>query len=290
MAIWMSSGAFESRAIEAILRDAESRSVDHVELSSGTAHAPDLLQRVRGAAGSMRFLVHNYFPPPDKPFVLNIAARDDDGRSRTHALCQTAIALAAELGAPFYSVHAGFAAVLKPELLGRPAAQAAALTAADIDRDRAYDAMVETVRQLADFAAEYGVALLVENNVISPLYLEKMPLNPLLLTRPEDLAGFFTDIGRDNVGLLLDVGHAKVSANAEGFRPEAFVEAAAPFLRGWHLSDNDGREDSNKPFDDHAWFSPFLKDFPAAEVVIEVYRMNADVMADQYAVVERMLS
>ncbi len=289
MAIWLSSGAFESSGIDTVLQDARQRSVDHVELSSGTAYSRDLLGQIRDAAGPIRFLVHNYFPPPEEPFVLNIAARDDTGRRQTSALCHTAIALAAELGAPFYSVHAGFAAALKPELLGRPAAQAAALTAADIDRDAAYAAMVETTRQLADFAAGHGVALLIENNVISPLYLEKMPLNPLLLTRPEDIEPFFTDVGRDNVGLLLDVGHAKVSSTAEGFRPEAFVEAAAPYLGGWHLSDNDGREDSNRSFDGDAWFMPLLGQVPEAEVVIEVYRMDAETMARQYAVVERAL-
>jgi sugar phosphate isomerase/epimerase len=230
--------------------------------------------------------VHNYFPPPETPFVLNIAARDEDGRTRTRALCRTAIALAGELGAPFYSVHAGFAAALKPEQLGRPADQAAALTAEDIDRDAAYAAMVETVRELADFAAGKGVGLLVENNVISPLYLEKMPINPLLLTRPDELDRFFGDVGHDNIGLLLDVGHAKVSGTAEGFAPEAFVEAAAPYLRAWHLSDNDGRADSNQPFDGNAWFMPFLKDFPGAEVVIEVYRMDAKTMRRQHGVVE----
>lgn len=290
MPVWFSSGAFESRGIGDILRDARTRSVDHVELGSGTAYSPELFSHIRDAANHMRFLVHNYFPPPEKPFVLNIAARDDAGRARTLDLCHTAIALAAELGAPFYSVHAGFAAALKPELLGRPAAQAAALTAGDIDRDAAYEAMVETVKQLADFAVAHGVGLLIENNVISPLYLEKMPLNPLLLTRPDDLEPFFADVGRDNVGLLLDVGHAKVSATAEEFQPESFVEAAAPFLQGWHLSDNDGREDSNQPFNGDAWFIPFLNQFPNAEVIIEVYRIDADVMAQQQSVVERALA
>jgi len=290
MAVWFSSGAFESRGIDDILRDAKARSVDRVEVSSGMAYSSELHRHIRDAANHMRFLVHNYFPPPEKPFVLNIAALDDAGRTQTRDLCHTAIALAAELGAPFYSVHAGFAASLKPELLGRPAAQAAALTAGDIDREAAYAAMVETVRHLADFAAEHDVGLLVENNVISPLYLEKMPLNPLLLTRPDDLEPFFADVGRDNVGLLLDVGHAKVSATAEEFRPEAFVEAAAPFLRGWHLSDNNGREDSNKPFSGNAWFIPFLDQFPNAEVIIEVYRMDAAAMAQQRAVVEQALA
>jgi sugar phosphate isomerase/epimerase len=203
---------------------------------------------------------------------------------------RAALELAHELEAPFYSLHAGFAAKLKPELLGKPESQANALTAADINRGRAYEIMVQTVRELADFADSMGLELLIENNVISPLYLEKMPINPLLLTEGGEIVRFFEDVQRPNVGLLLDVAHAKVSATALGFSPEAFVDQVADHVRCLHLSDNDGREDSNQPFAASAWFMSRLRDFAHCEIVVEAYRLPPQTMLSQRELLERILS
>jgi sugar phosphate isomerase/epimerase len=292
MALWFSSGAFQARDIDGILIEAAEIGIHGIELSSGMAYTDNLLDSVRIAhmAGKQRFLVHNYFPPPKQPFVLNVAAMDEDSLTKSKAMGRAALELARELGAPFYSLHAGFAAKLKPELLGKPESQANTLTAKDINRELAYEIMVQTVRELADFAALMGLELLIENNVISPLYLEKMPINPLLLTEGAEIVRFFGDVKRPNVGLLLDVAHAKVSATALGFSPEAFVEQVGSHVRCLHLSDNDGREDSNQPFAASAWFMSRLKDFAHCEIVVEAYRLPAQTMLSQRELLERILS
>jgi sugar phosphate isomerase/epimerase len=292
MAYWFSSGAFSAHNVLEVLAEADRMGIRGVELSSGLAYSQDMLDHVREAhtTGRQRFLVHNYFPPPREAFVLNIAARDADTLTKSREMARTAIRLAFELGAPFYSVHAGFAALLKPEMLGKPEQQAAAFTIKDIDRAGAYEVMVRTVRDLADFAAPLGLGLLIENNVISPLYLEKMPVNPLLLTDAPEVVRFFVDVKRSNVGLLLDVAHVKVSATALGFRPEAFVDQVGEYVRCLHLSDNDGRVDSNQPFADEAWFMHRLKDFARCEMVVEAYRLSPELMLYQRDLIERILA
>ncbi len=291
MSLWFSSGAFLSRNTEEVLAEAEASGVQGIELSSGMAYSDNMLDGVFQAhdAGRQRFMVHNYFPTPAEPFVLNVGALDKESLEKTKALARTALKLAHELNAPFYSIHAGFAARLKPELLGKPDQQAAVLTAADINRVDSYEVMIETVRELADFAATMGLELLVENNVISPVYLEKMPLNPLLLTEGDEIDRFFADVKRANVGLLLDVAHAKVSATALGFSPESFVDKVGEHVRCLHLSDNNGRTDSNQPFTEHAWFVPMIKDFSHCEIVIEAYRLQPETMASQLDLLQRII-
>jgi len=291
MAIWFSSGAFHSRDVTGVLAEARTLGIRGIELSSGLNCSDGEMQSIRAehAEGSQRFLVHNYFPAPEKPFVLNVAALDEESLAPSIKLARSALALAADLDAPFYSLHAGFAARLRPDQLGKPQEQAVSLSAGDIDRDKAYEAMLVNVRGLADFADSHGVSLLLENNVISPIYLQRMPVNPLLLTEGAEICRFFDDLDRDNVGLLLDVAHAKVSATALGFDMNDFVDQVAPLVRCLHLSDNAGREDTNDPFAQSAWFMSRLPDFRHCEIVVEAYRLQPRDMLSELELLQRIL-
>lgn len=292
MALWFSSGAFKAKDVAGVLAEARELGVQGIELSSGLRCSEQEMELIRAerANASQRFLVHNYFPAPEKPFVLNIAALDEESLQPSKQMARKALHIARDLGSPFYSVHAGFAARLRPEQLGKPQEQAASLTAADIDRSRAYAVMLENVRELADYAKDLGVELLVENNVISPLYLQRMPVNPLLLTEGAEIRDFFEELDRDNVGLLLDVAHAKVSATALGFDVDNFVDQVAPYTRCLHLSENNGQEDTNEPFGRSAWFVPRLKEFSHCEVVVEAYRLEPGVIRTQLEFLQRVFA
>lgn len=291
MSIWFSSGAFNSTNTSGVLTEASQNGVQGIELSSGLKCSQDEMHLIRAAhkSGQQRFLVHNYFPAPATPFVLNIATLDDDVLFKSNEMAKFAIRLAHDVSAPFYSVHAGFAARLSPAQLGKPRQQANSLSVSDINQTKAYEAMIRNVRGLADFASTLGVGLLIENNVISPLYLERMPVNPLLLTEGHEICRFFEDLERPNVGLLLDVAHAKVSATALGLNVNNFVDQVAPHVRCLHLSDNDGRTDSNQPLNEDSWFIPRLREFRHCELVIEAYRLQPQVIKAQLELVHRII-
>jgi len=46
----------------------------------------------------LNYLIHNYFPPPSKPFVLNLASLDDKLYKQSIDLCINAIKLSKNLG------------------------------------------------------------------------------------------------------------------------------------------------------------------------------------------------
>jgi sugar phosphate isomerase/epimerase len=288
MSLWLSSGAFKTRDLEQMLSAARTHGLNNIELSSGMAYHPETqsLLNKEMERGTLNFLVHNYFPAPSTPFVLNIASLDPEGLRETQLFGAEAVKLAGKLGAPFYSIHAGFAANLRPEHLGQPGHLADVLTADDIDREKAYKVMIDATRQLAEQAADLGLDLLIENNVISPIFLEKMPVNPLLLTEAREILQFFKDVDRPNVGLLLDVAHTRVSAMAQGWSAEQFIDLVADHVRCLHLSDNDGRQDNNQPITNDSWFLPHLRDFKDCEIVIEVYNLEPDDMHQQLSLVQ----
>ncbi len=85
----------------------------------------------------------------------------------------------------------------------------------------------ESVADLAGIAAGYGVKLCIEH----------FPDKALPTVR--DTLGFITNLGHDNLYLLLDIGHAQISKED----PAEAVELAGDRLGYFHLDDNDGRSD-----------------------------------------------
>jgi sugar phosphate isomerase/epimerase len=270
-----------------VIAEAKRLGITHVELSSGLDHDPDLEIHVReGMRDGLTFLVHNYFPAPATPQVLNLTSSDPDGLQWSLEHCRRAIDLSVTVGGAFYSLHSGYIAALKAHQLGRPAEQAEAFRHATIDREAAYHLMISSVRGVADYAARHGKSLLLENNVISPLYLARAPANPLLMTSAAEIVRFMKDVDRANVGFLIDMGHAKVSATALKFNAHDFLDHVGPYVRALHLSDNDGLEDQNLPFGKEAWFYPRLKDFTNIPWVIEAYNMPDETARLQMDVLE----
>jgi sugar phosphate isomerase/epimerase len=98
------------------------------------------------------------------------------------------------------------------------------------------------------------------------------------------------DVNDPAFGLLVDVGHAKVSATALGFDPVEFLESIAEHVDAFHLSDNDGSRDQNRMFGEDAWFAPLLRDFNDKTMVIEVYKLTAAERREQVRILDRILT
>jgi sugar phosphate isomerase/epimerase len=269
--VFVSTGAFLSRDLPDVLEAASSLGLRHIELGSSLSPRGDMLDVVRAHRKDFEFLVHNYFPPPDVPFVLNLASQDEDVLSRSRALCLAGLRLTAELEAPFYAAHAGFNAQPRVSDLGRPFSGGS-----PDDRLRAEAIFHDSVSLLVSEAHRLGVKFLIENNVVAPFNAMEGKNPWILLAHPDELLSFAANFSKTSFGYLLDVGHLKVGARTLGFDASRAMDLLAPWIECFHLSDNDGEADSNQPFDDAAWFLPWLKRCPEAKIVIEAYRMQPE--------------
>ncbi len=275
MSTYVSSGALRERDVKGAIARCQSAGISHLELASGLKCPPEQWPLVKAAAADgMSFLLHNYFPAPDTPFVLNLAALDAENLNRSLALCRTAIDWSAQINAPFYSIHAGFAMALGPKDLGNPGALRKKTAPNEQQRARAMEQFNNSVRQIADYAAQKNVRLLLENNVVANGSFEPGTHHGLLLVEADEITEFFGHLDHDNVGLLVDVAHAKVSAHSLGFDHGEWLASVLPFAGAFHLSENDGLVDSNKPFDEHAWFADILQQSKKLPCVIEVYNID----------------
>lgn len=290
METYVCSGAFALPRAEETLQACRAAGVRRLELSSGLRCDEAGLMRLEAAkAEGFRFLVHNYFPVPDEPFVLNLADADPRNLDRSLTHCRRAIDICRRLDAPVFTVHSGFALPVRPEDLGRPDGWLDRLRESGADTGRARGIFRESVQDLADYAAGRGVALAIENNNVPPDLTRDRRDHGLLMSEGPEIADFFATLGRPRVGLLLDVGHAKVSATALGFRLEAFMDAVGPVVRGFHLSDNDGLADTNGPVRPDSWFLPWLHHFADAFFVIEAYRLTDEAIGRQLALIDGAL-
>lgn len=93
-----------------------------------------------------------------------------------------------------------------------------------------------SLRELCEFAADFGILIAVEN----------MPDYPKIFGKyPEEMSEMLEAIGSHNVGFTFDVGHA----NTVGLTDE-FLEVLGGRISHVHIHDNGGERDEHLPLGD----------------------------------------
>lgn len=96
--------------------------------------------------------------------------------------------------------------------------------------DKAWGRNVEALKILCDHAKDFGVTLCLEN----------MPdMEKLLCRTPGELFGMVESVGRDNLGVTFDAGHANTMKNTA-----SFVKDCRRFTHA-HVHDNKGVKDEH---------------------------------------------
>ena len=250
--IYVSTGGFTDSTASATSELLASYQIKALELSGGL---PDIYQLkcLKELNSNILFQVHNYFPPPQIPFVFNLASLDPVIGDNSYKHVETAMEWALELKNPVYSFHAGFLIDPAVKDLGKRIARRKLF-----DRDQAMTLFLERVCSLAERARQLGVSLLIENNVLSKNNFVEFKNNPFLMATADECTYVMKNTP-PNVNLLVDVAHLKVSANSLNFNPVVFLNECDPWIQAYHLSDNDGTKDSNDKILKDSWFWPYLK-------------------------------
>lgn len=270
--IYISTSCFLSRGLDEILLLCEQYRINALELSMVDSYDLAVLESTKFPR---HYLIHNYFPPPSTPFLLNLASQNKDVLTQSRVHCRNAIDLSSRLHSNLFAAHAGFAMDLPPDILGKPEQQGILPNDRFSPYEQIYATLLDSARSLTDYAKNHGIRFLIENNVLSSLG-GIASRNLLPMVEADELLRLAKDIGDSNFGLLVDVGHLKVSAHTLGFGSHQFIDSLAPYINAFHLSDNDGVTDQHLPFGNDAWFLPRLRDFPSATITIEFSKVDID--------------
>jgi len=278
--IFLSSGAFRTTSLSEIVAICADLNLYNIELSSGLQYSHILESEIVATHQKCNILIHNYFPPPEKSFVLNLASEKPDVLKLSREHCQRAIQLSAMVEAPFYSVHSGFAFHVNEYQLGKKLSDAPRYSL-----EKAKTIFIESLKLLCEYADAYNIKIAIENNVVAPMNLIEGKNLLLLGATADDLLELTEKVSKKNLGLLIDVGHLKVTAGALQFDPIKFIHDVEPYIIAFHLSDNDGISDSNKLFEENAWFLDEIRRFPDHCKVIESFKLTVEQMKKEIALV-----
>jgi sugar phosphate isomerase/epimerase len=101
--------------------------------------------------------------------------------------------------------------------------------------DKAWSQNILGIQQVCDHASELGFTIAVENMV---------NMAAILGRRPEEMLGIIETVDRENLGFILDVGHANTNSNIDKFLGDKELMAR---LIHTHIHDNHGDRDEHLP-------------------------------------------
>lgn len=283
MPVYVSTGAFKNKSLKSILQDAGKNHITHIELSAGLNYLDDVEALLKSHCNDISYLIHNYFPTPKEPFVLNLASEDSYIVGKSMDMCKRAIDMAARYKIPFYSVHSGFAFDSKGKELGNESQ----LKLPRISIQTAKENFIKNLAGVCKYAKEKEVKIAIENNVFAG-YAKGYDDLYLGVTEA-DLMEIINNVPYDNLGILLDLAHAKVSCKSLKTNVIEMINMLKPYILCVHASQNDGIVDSNSKIGKNDDVYNYLKMIKPKYAVVEVYNLDICEIKQQVALVQEAI-
>lgn len=248
MSTYLSTSCHARNSVEEAVRWCHEISPHRVEIS-----APHNYQTLNDLEVVLRRLkeegfaltLHNYFPPPEDSFVLNMAADEQRGKSATKSLVEGALRLARAAGSPLYGIHAGY--LSRADARDDGTFQFDNAMSSYVD---ALDRAVAFVHQIAPKFRAQNVHFLVENLFPSPKKRHS------LFCTIEEIKEFMNQVP-ESVGVLLDLGHLNVSSVIMEFDRDNFLDEYLQLfsdrLIEVHVSENQGLKDEHLAVKEGSW-------------------------------------
>ncbi len=250
--IYVSTGLMKGKSIEKSIEHLSSNGIKNIELSGGE-YDPNIFKKLKNFSSKINFMLHNYFPPPKKPFTLNLATLNKEKYEVCKKHIINSILMSAKLQIPYYSFHAGFLIDPDPKELGKKIS-----IQKKNDENIAEEIFLERVNFFGELGKKEGVQILVENNVINRQNFDTFNGNPLMMTSIKQTEKLVKGFSKD-VNILIDLAHLKVSSRTLNFSPSEYLVKFDEKIKAYHLSDNEGKFDTNDLIKKNSWFWKYIK-------------------------------
>ena len=278
--IYVSTGNYKDLTGEETINLFLKNGITNIELSGGK-YFDKPYTKIEKYIEKANIQVHNYFPPPQEPFVLNFCSEDNDIIEKSKNLVKNNIEFTKKIKKKYVTFHAGFLIDLKFSDLGKSKNKFKIL-----DKSKGMNNFLKNIKELSDFAEKNNVEILLENNVIGKSNYQLYNYNPFLMTSVNDICEIMNNTP-DNVNFLLDVGHLKVSSNVLGFQKLEVFDKCKKWIKALHISENDGIEDTNEKITLDAWFNGHL---PKADFyTLEVYSKDLKLIKEQISLLNKII-
>jgi sugar phosphate isomerase/epimerase len=278
----VSSAAIARNELQDILLRADELNIDKIELGAGIRYEDNLYQAIIDASRKFKFSLHNYFPPPEMPFLLNLASGSEEKRQRSILFCKNAINLCAAIEGAAYSVHCGFTFDGDGSKLG--CAEQMQLTR--IGMEQAMENFIISLNILIAYAEKKKVKFAIENNAVAGFAIENN-LNNIALGADEfSLAHIFENVIDGPLYLMFDLGHAKLNHESLGQSIHRMLSKFGNHIIGVHISDNDQQNDLHQPMTRNSDLLKHLRSCHYPIWVLETNQVYENQIASQINLLE----
>lgn len=280
--IYITSYSCPARSITEAIKKLGERGFRNIELTGGTEFDEYSEEKLVGLFHDdhVHFLLHNYFPPQENDFVLNLASGDGKIKARTFELINQAISLSNRFSQNLYSMHAGFTF----DRIPRKGKDGLFIVGGSETNPKKnfYDA----VSWLAETVLSENFRLAVENAF--PSYTGE-PFS--MLCTPDDIFSFLEFIDSyANIGFLLDLGHLNVAAHYLQFNKNDFLNRLitefSHKIFELHLNRNEGSLDAHEISPVESFEVQFVKSnwdiFGKIPIVLEWHNEDLDSVYAEY--------
>ena len=253
MSVYVSTGGFYNLSADKTTEQFVKENIKFIELSGGLYSKDLIINLSKYLEAGVKFQIHNYFPPPKNPFILNLASDDKNIREQSLNHVMNSLKCCEILKSNFYSFHAGFLCDFSISEIGKKIKKRKLN-----DRNKSKDIFNKSLEKISKVASDLNINLMIENNVLSKKNFLEFNSNPFLMCDTKETVEIMKNSPK-NINLLVDVAHLRVSSNSLGFDPKNFFLECDDYIVGYHLSDNNGLADTNEKINQNSWFWNYLK-------------------------------
>lgn len=240
--LYVSSSCIKKNNIAEVVQQLAKNGIRNIELSGGTDYYDGIEHDLKALKKEyhLNYVCHAYFPPPKEHFVANLASCNDRIYRQSIEHYVNCIDILKRLNCKVLSIHAGFLVGIAADEIGRRLNNKTVY-----DEEEAYRRFCAAYERLSKLCAENGIALFLENNVISAEnYAGFNNHNYMMMTNYDSIMRMKEQL---EFQLLLDLGHLYVSANTLGLDYTDECEKLKGYVQWIHLSENNGIFDEHKP-------------------------------------------
>ena len=268
--IYISSNYRKRKKIKDLIIPLYSNGIKNIELTGGTYNYIDLEKDLLKIKNNYRinFLCHNYFPPSQKHFVINLASLNDEIYLKSIDQIKKNIDISKKLNGKKVGLHAG--SFIDPDLkeLGKAISKKKLF-----NRKKSIQRFFQAYYELEKYADGH-VKLYVENNVISQENYNIYNGEPIAMLL--DLNDYLELKKKFTFNLLLDVGHLKVNSNVFNFCLQKQLDILINETDYIHISDNNGKLDQHNIIKKNSNILKILQNYNISEKTVTL-EMKGDI-------------
>ena len=191
------------------------------------------------------YIIHQLFPPPEESFVVNLASKKDSILQKSLNQTLKSIDFCTDNDISFFSFHAGFR--------GDPNENFRFDFNNLLSYEESFNIFKESIMKIVEYAEERNVYLGIENNVLADYNLKNNRNEIFLMCEFWEFEKIFSEINSKNLGVLLDLGHLKVTANMLNFDCNEFISKIKNYVLAIHIHENNGILDDHQMIKKGDW-------------------------------------